>query len=336
MSVYLIVGIVILAVIMAIAVMIAVYEHKPGVSPMKVWEIAATALANPLKMLALSISFILFLMSVLMSIAVSDSLHLRMTMTGWSDVNISILYILQITGTLATFLMPLFLLAMLDVSAIRRSDFVEEKGKAYSFKVPGITIGTVGLGLVTLLNVLSYMDQITTSVAVSGSFLIICLTAGIASIIYSYNARGATYEEIFAFSMTLVTGVVVYSLDFHWNSLLTYSIPISKLDPDMDPLEFARKVEGFAIDQDNRNFITIAMIIIDLLAAAIGLITQELKNLLKAIVFRTYTNTQMEFNRIERSALDPYSTPSTGTKTRSTTTPTISPVDDDPTSGYTS
>jgi len=108
----------------------------------------------------------------------------------------------------------------------------------------------------------------------------------------------------------------------------------------MDPLEFARKVEGFAIDQDNRNFITITMIIIDLLAAAIGLITQELKNLLKAIVFRTYTNTQMEFNRIERSALEPYSTSSTSTRTRSTPPPTQSNIgdddDDDPTSGYTS
>ena len=307
-----ILGLVLLALVIIGAIVSAYYESGDVKNQMKMWKIVANALGNPAKFLAVGGSLALLIASLLFSWFVGETMHDRMVAVGWTDISEALVITMQLVGTVSTYLMPLLLMMMYDTTALKRPDFDPNTAKNYEFftkksidpvtkqerktvKAMPVTfvLGTL-LTTATLLY-MSYTGSLTSAAATSMVFFTLCAALGVAAIIYCYNAKGATYEEIFAFAMSIIFGAGVYAMDFHWNQLLTFEIPLSNLDPNMATDEFAKAVDKFSRDFSNRTLVTLVMILMDIFASALGLLSGELVWLMKLMRWISYNSAQQNF-----------------------------------------
>lgn len=307
-----IIGIVLVVLVVLGAIVSAYYESGDVKNQMKMWKVVANAMGNPAKFLAVGGSLALLIASIIFSVLVGQTMHARMVQVGWIDISEYLVVTMQLVGTVSTYLMPLLLMMMYDTTALKRPDFDAAKAAEYDFwTVKEKPIGTsparrrprlssIGLVISTLLTTAvilysTYTGGLTTAAANSMLFFLVCASLAIAAIMYCYNAKGATYEEIFAFAMSIVFGAGVYALDFHWNQLLTFEIPLSQLDPNMSSELFAQKVTEFQRNFGNRTFITLMMILMDIFASALGLLSGELVWLMKLMRWISYNSAQQGF-----------------------------------------
>lgn len=317
MNTFLILGAVILFIVVVTAVAMAVKETKSQKSAIEVWEIASRSLSNPLKMFALASSLLLLIASLSLSAALAETLHLRMQEHNMVDISYFMLLVIQVVGTIGAYLAPLFLIMMWDDTLVRPTFDSKEADKIDLRKFYITVAGMIG-AIITAVWVGAYLGYVSSAAVMSGSFFVITVGVSAICIVYCYIKRGSNYEEIFAFATSIFVASAVYALDFHWNELLTYSLPISKLDPMMDEMLFAERVNAASIDFSNRTFATLVMIIIDIFASAIGLVTGDLKGLYFALRF---TNDQNLNN-----ALIAVQNGSNNTPPPTTTTPPTPPV----------
>jgi len=307
-----ILGLILVGLVVIGAIISAYYESGDVKNQMKMWKIVANAMGNPAKFLAVGGSLALLIASLLFSWFVGETMHDRMVSVGWTDISEALVITMQLVGTVSTYLMPLLLMMMYDTTALKRPDFDPNIAKNYAFfiesKIDPITkqerknikplpvvfiVGT--LLTIAMFLYMSYTGGLTSAAATSMTFFTICAALGIAAIIYCYNAKGATYEEIFAFAMSIIFGAGIYALDFHWNQLLTFEIPLANLDPNISSDLFARKVNQFSTDFSNRTLITLAMILMDIFASALGLLSGELVWLMKLMRWISYNSAQQNF-----------------------------------------
>ncbi len=319
---YITIGLIIFACLLVLSFVASYYEAKQAGNQVKMWTVITHALNTVPKAIVIGAPMALLVGSILFSISVAHTLHARMETADWIDISESILVTMQVMGTVSVFLVPVFLMMMFDTSALKRVDFVDASANTYSFKQTGLVITSISVLLLLILIGLTFAGQFSSATLVSGSFFTISIAASIAAIIYCYNAKGSTYEEIFAFSMSIIFGVGVYALDLYWNRVLTMDVPLQNLDVTvLTPNEFATLMQKHEMNYFNRSAVTILCILIDLLASALGLITGEIVWLMKFLRYTAYSAVRQGFTTIDQQ---------TRVQPQNRTTPPTPPINTNP------
>lgn len=299
MSLFMIVGLVLAIILITASLYMAYTETVSMDRGIMVWEVAHRFFANIPKILSLMSSLMILTVSVVLSVFIAQSLYVRMVEFNMSDISEGMLIAAQVAATIAGFLAPQYLMSMWDTS-LTRDNFVEAEANKINFNKIGIPILAVTTLIVFSLVGSSIAGYVSTAFMVTVSFFVFMIGLSILAILYCYIKRGATTEEVFAFAITIGFATLVYGIDFHWNELLAYTLPLQSLSPDLSDEEFAKAVFKFENDLLNRSVMTLILLMLDFLASTIELMTGGLKSLSQAMRIATMVSFNQEVNNINR------------------------------------
>lgn len=254
------------------------FAHKSNRNEITMWRLVIDAFNMPTKALTQGSQYFALVITFAVSTAVATTLHERMEDAGdaWKDISLLINLAIQYLGTIAVYLIPMLAGLILD-DRNRREGFTPTAAAAYQFRNTGIGIAVTTALIVIGLIVGNIFDAVSTAMMTSASFFTVSMLGALAFIIYGYNKRGASPVEVMTFALAVIFGAGVYAVDFHWNQQLTIEVPLGALDLDtMTDAQITQAVNDANQAFTNRTLITLLLILLDLFAASLALLSGEI------------------------------------------------------------